>query len=116
VQVLRTYPAKRPGYPFAPKGERTIAAFYRKALARASSLLYIEDQYFWSREVGEALGRALRRNPDLHVIVVVPRFPDRDGVITGPAHRMGQHQGKQVVVVWPKEYANGKMIFPGVPW
>ena len=32
------------------------------------------------------------------------------------SHRMGQHQGKQVVVVWPKEYANGKMIFPGVPW
>ena len=31
VQVLRTYPAKRPGYPFAPEGERTIARFYRKA-------------------------------------------------------------------------------------
>jgi branched-chain amino acid transport system substrate-binding protein len=29
---------------------------------------------------------------------------------------MGQHQGKQVVVVWPKESANGKMAFPGVPW
>jgi branched-chain amino acid transport system substrate-binding protein len=32
------------------------------------------------------------------------------------AHRMGQHQGKKIVVVWPKEYANGKMVFPGVPW
>ncbi len=32
------------------------------------------------------------------------------------SHRMGQHQGKQVVVVWPKDYANGKMIYPGVPW
>jgi branched-chain amino acid transport system substrate-binding protein len=32
------------------------------------------------------------------------------------SHRMGQHQGKQVVVVWPKENANGKMAFPGVPW
>ena len=32
------------------------------------------------------------------------------------SHRMGQHQGKQVVVVWPKENANGKMNFPGVPW
>ena len=32
------------------------------------------------------------------------------------SHRMGQHQGKKVVVVWPKEYANGKMNFPGVPW
>ena len=32
------------------------------------------------------------------------------------AHRMGQHQAKKVVVVWPKEYANGKMAYPGVPW
>ena len=32
------------------------------------------------------------------------------------SHRMGQHQGKQIAVVWPKEYANGKMNFPGVPW
>ena len=64
MQVLRTYPARRPGYPFAPEGERTIERFYRKAFARAKSLLYIEDQYFWSREVGEALAGALRTNPD----------------------------------------------------
>jgi len=119
VQVLRTYPAKRPGYPFAPKGERTIAAFYRKAFARASSLLYIEDQYFWSREVGEALAGALRRNPDLRVIVVVPRFPDRDGVITGPAHRMGQHRtltmvheaGGDRVAVYDIENEQGTPIY-----
>jgi branched-chain amino acid transport system substrate-binding protein len=30
--------------------------------------------------------------------------------------RMGQHQGKQVVLVWPKDAANGKPAFPGVPW
>lgn len=30
--------------------------------------------------------------------------------------RMGQHQGKQVVLVWPKDSANGKPDFPGVPW
>jgi len=32
------------------------------------------------------------------------------------AHRMGQHQGKKIVVVWPKEHANGTMVYPGVPW
>ena len=90
VQVLRTYPAKRPAFPFAPDGERTIARFYLKALERARSLLYIEDQYFWSREVGEAFAGALRRSPELRLIVVVPRFPDRDGLITGPPHRVGQ--------------------------
>jgi branched-chain amino acid transport system substrate-binding protein len=30
--------------------------------------------------------------------------------------RMGQHQGKQVVLVWPKEAATGKAVYPGVPW
>lgn len=31
-------------------------------------------------------------------------------------HRMGQHQNGKVVIVWPRQYANGKMVFPGVPW
>jgi branched-chain amino acid transport system substrate-binding protein len=30
--------------------------------------------------------------------------------------RMGQHQGKQVVLVWPKDAATGKPLYPGVPW
>jgi len=32
------------------------------------------------------------------------------------SHRMGQHQGGKVVIVWPKEEATGKANFPGVPW
>jgi phosphatidylserine/phosphatidylglycerophosphate/cardiolipin synthase-like enzyme len=97
VQVLRTYPSRRPRYPFAPDGERTIARFYQKAFRRARSLLYIEDQYFWSREVGEALADALRRSPELRVIVVVPRFPDRDGPISGAPHRLGQRRTLDLV-------------------
>ncbi len=31
-------------------------------------------------------------------------------------HRMGQHQGKNIVIVWPKEKATGKMVYPGLPW
>ncbi len=31
-------------------------------------------------------------------------------------HRMGQHQGGKVVLVWPKEFANGAMRFPATPW
>jgi len=30
--------------------------------------------------------------------------------------RMGQHQGKQIVLVWPKDAATGKALYPGVPW
>ena len=34
VQVLRTYPRRRHGYPFAPDGERSVARAYAKALRR----------------------------------------------------------------------------------
>ena len=48
VQLLRTYPYRRRGYVFAPEGERSIARGYLKALPRARSLIYLEDQYLWS--------------------------------------------------------------------
>ena len=49
VQLLRTYPARRHGYPFAPTGERSVARAMAKVLARARRLIYVEDQYLWSR-------------------------------------------------------------------
>lgn len=32
------------------------------------------------------------------------------------SHRMGQHQGGKIAIVWPPKYASGNMNFPGVPW
>jgi phosphatidylserine/phosphatidylglycerophosphate/cardiolipin synthase-like enzyme len=90
VQVLRTYPRKRPPYPFAPEGERSIVRAYRLAFARARRLIYVEDQYLWSREVAELFVDALRRAPELRVVVVVPRIPDRNGIVSGPPHRVAQ--------------------------
>ncbi|MEP6476671.1 MAG: phospholipase D family protein [Actinomycetota bacterium] len=97
VQVLRTYPAKTPPFPFAPMGERSIAREYHKAFARARRLVYVEDQYLWSGEIADLYVDALQRNPDLHVIAVVPRVPDRNGAISGPAHRIGQLEVLQKV-------------------
>lgn len=90
VQVLRTYPRKRPRYPFAPDGERSVARGYRTAFGLARSLVYLEDQYLWSGDVVESLCAALRRSPDLRVVAVVPRFPDADDALAGPANRLGQ--------------------------
>jgi phosphatidylserine/phosphatidylglycerophosphate/cardiolipin synthase-like enzyme len=90
VQVLRTYPAKRPGYPFAPGGERSIARLYGHAVPRARSLVYVEDQYFWSEEIAGVFERTLRTAPDLRLIVVVPRHPDHNGALSGPSSRVGQ--------------------------
>jgi phosphatidylserine/phosphatidylglycerophosphate/cardiolipin synthase-like enzyme len=92
VQVLRTYPRKRPHYPFAPDGERSVARAYSKAFSLARSLIYIEDQYLWSASIVRAIVDALNRSPDLRVVVVVPRYPDSDGAIMGPTNRLGQIQ------------------------
>ena len=85
VQVLRTYPARLRRYPFAPLGERSIARAYRKAFARARRLIYIEDQYLWASFVAELLASAMQANPELHVIAIVPRFPDREGTARWPS-------------------------------
>ena len=31
-------------------------------------------------------------------------------------HRMGQHQGDRIEIVWPKDTATADMQFPGTPW
>ena len=90
VQLLRTYGPKRPPFPFAPAGERSIARGMAKAFANAQSFVYIEDQYLWSTEVAAALAQALQANTKLQVIAVVPRYPDADGPLAGPPIRIGQ--------------------------
>jgi phosphatidylserine/phosphatidylglycerophosphate/cardiolipin synthase-like enzyme len=95
VQVLRTYPARLRRYPFAPLGERSIARAYRKAFARARKLIYIEDQYLWAPFVADLLADALKANPDLHVIAIVPRFPDKEGSSRWPS-LVGREQAIKV--------------------
>jgi phosphatidylserine/phosphatidylglycerophosphate/cardiolipin synthase-like enzyme len=90
VQILRTYGRKRPHYPFAPRGERSIARAYEKAFGLAESLIYVEDQYLWSEAVASGMAKALRRSPRLRVIAVVPRFPDQDTYTAGSPQRLGQ--------------------------
>jgi len=97
VQLLRTYGHKRPGYPFAPEGERSVALAYVKAFAHARSLIYLEDQYLWSQLVARSIGQALQRSPQLRVIAVLPRYPDADGRLSGAPNRLGQHQAMRLL-------------------
>jgi phosphatidylserine/phosphatidylglycerophosphate/cardiolipin synthase-like enzyme len=91
VQVLRTYPAKRPPFPFARDGERSIGRAYRKAIRRARKLVYVEDQYLWSDTWADAIADALHTQPDLRLIVVVPRYPERGG-FSGNAENIGRER------------------------
>ena len=92
VQLLRTYPNLRHGrdYPFAVGGERSMARGYSKALARAQQLVYIEDQYLWSRDVAAAIVASLRESPELRVIAVLPHLPDQSKALSRIPQEFGR--------------------------
>ncbi|MBV9821202.1 MAG: phospholipase, partial [Actinobacteria bacterium] len=92
VQLLRTYPKRRRGYPFAPDGERSVARAYGKVVTRAHSLIYLEDQYFWSTGVISCFAEALRADPGLHLIAVIPHYPDQDGRFSLAPNLVGRQQ------------------------
>lgn len=81
VQLLRTYPKKTPPYPFAPRGERSVARGYAKAIHNARGFLYVEDQFLWSPMVAEVFAKALRREPRLRMVAVLPSRPDKDNAV-----------------------------------
>ncbi len=97
VQLLRTYPNRIGGYPFAPDGERSIARGYIKALQQARQLIYIEDQYLWSRDVARYISDALRTHPQLHLLAVLPHFPDQDGRLSMPPNLIGRTDALQLI-------------------
>ena len=119
VQVIRTYPAKRPPYPFAPRGERSIGRAYRKAIRRARRLLYVEDQYLWSQDWSSAIADALRSQPELLVIAVVPRFAERGGRLSANAENIGRQHviealrraGGDRVAIYDLENIHGSPIY-----
>lgn len=119
VQLLRTYPYRRPGYPFAPAGERSVARGLTKALANARRLIYVEDQYLWSKTVAAAFCQALESQRSLRVIAVVPRFPDQDGAVSGPPNLVGRMEslammkraGGERVAVYGIDNSKGQPIY-----
>jgi len=97
VQLLRTYPRRRPRYPYAPRGERSIALAYTKAIGRAEQLIYVEDQYLWSFDVARIFAAALQRSARLHLIAVVPRRPDNENQFYNESAMLGHAEALAMV-------------------
>jgi len=110
IQLLRTYPRRAGGYSFAARGERSVARGYTKAINRARRLIYVEDQYLWSPEVAATLAAALHRNPELHLIAVLPHFPDQDGRISRPPSLVGRERA----IATLRQVAPGRVAFYGL--
>jgi phosphatidylserine/phosphatidylglycerophosphate/cardiolipin synthase-like enzyme len=96
VQVLRTYPYRRKGFPFARDGERSIARAYLCALDRVRSLIYLEDQYLWSVEIASRFAAVLASRPALHMVGVVPMHPDQTG-LSGAAQNLGRAKALRIL-------------------
>jgi phosphatidylserine/phosphatidylglycerophosphate/cardiolipin synthase-like enzyme len=119
VQLLRTYPYRRSGFTFAPEGERSVARGYRKAVARARRLIYLEDQYLWSPEVAQVFADALRANPELRLVAVVPRVPDQASPLTRIPQLLGRARaldtmraaGQDRVAVYSPENVDGTPVY-----
>jgi phosphatidylserine/phosphatidylglycerophosphate/cardiolipin synthase-like enzyme len=84
VQVLRTLPGEVFTTPHAnaellPHGETGILESYQRAIMKAEEYIYIEDQYFNSRDVVNAIKSRLGEKPQLEVIIVVNARPDIGG-------------------------------------
>lgn len=87
-----------------------MARGYTKAVSQARHLIYIEDQYLWSPEVAAMFAAALQRTPGLHLIAVLPRFPDQDGRISKPPNLVGRERA----IATLRRAAPGRVAFYGL--
>jgi PLD-like domain len=84
VQLLRTLPGDiftepRVNAEILPHGETGVLEAYQRAIMKAEEFIYIEDQYFNSEEIVEAIKARMKERPQLEVILVVNPRPDIGG-------------------------------------
>jgi phosphatidylserine/phosphatidylglycerophosphate/cardiolipin synthase-like enzyme len=75
-----------------------VARGLMKAVHRARRLIYIENQYLWSREVVGAFCQALQAEPALLLMAVVPRYPDQDGRFSTAPNLVGLEDAMRMLV------------------
>jgi len=78
VQMWRTIPPRRTRTkpPFI-RGEFTVLAGIAHAVKAAEQLIWIFDQYLWSRAFARLVNAQLKARPNLYVIVVLPPHADQ---------------------------------------
>jgi phosphatidylserine/phosphatidylglycerophosphate/cardiolipin synthase-like enzyme len=88
VQMWRTIPLRpRPKSPFT-RGEFTIMAGISNACLQAKELIWIFDQYFFSRPLTRLLNHQLNQNNSLHIIIILPPHADDNVLAEHHARKM----------------------------
>ena len=78
-QLLRTLsgPKNDASFGLSPQPLVTeIEDAHLRCVASAKSLIYFETQFFRSRPLANALAKAAKANPDLHLLIVLPAAPE----------------------------------------
>lgn len=117
-----SYPAE-----FTTPEAKQFAETYQKMFNKSPDYLGVFG-YVQSKLLFEAAARAQDagtidkggisdelRKTKVPTMLGMVRF-DENGDNPEFTHRMGQHQGGKVALVWPADAATGKMNFPAVPW
>jgi len=95
VQMWRTIPFRdRADNELLTYGEFTVMAGIANAVKQSRQLIWIFDQYFWSRPLGKLLHQQLKENTQLHVIMVLPPFADDSDKIV----ELQQHRGRRLAI------------------
>lgn len=96
VQLARTL-SRRSASPLAMgplPAIRELKAAHRNVILSARRQLYVEAQFFRSKAAADWIEQALRRNPELQVIILVANTPEEiafEGQTDNLAHRHGEH-------------------------
>lgn len=73
---------------------REIKAAHRNLIRSAQNVLYVEAQFFRSKEAADWVIESLRRNPSLEVIILIANVPEEIAFLgdgDNPAHRHGEY-------------------------
>jgi phosphatidylserine/phosphatidylglycerophosphate/cardiolipin synthase-like enzyme len=92
VQIVRTAP---PLNAVGLSNEKGVLEAYLRAINNARHFIYIEDQYFTSPVIGDALITALNANPGLQLILLLNENPDM------PTYKFWQNQLLNQLAVFP---------------
>lgn len=116
-------------YPVSFSGEEAVAFSdtYKKLFGKEPDYLgqfgYVQtrlliDAVVRAAEKGEVTGETVAqelRATQADTLIGGVVF-DEKGDNPNFSHRMGQHQGDRVEIVWPETAATAEMKYPGVPW
>jgi phosphatidylserine/phosphatidylglycerophosphate/cardiolipin synthase-like enzyme len=83
VQLWRTIPYRKARFNVSPlppftRGEFTVQAGVSNAIEQSTELIWIFDQYFWSRPLASQINARMGSQQSLYVIVILPPHADTD--------------------------------------